>query len=59
MDSEFEASLVYIVSSRTARTSKGDPISKNQEANVLCEQEKALYPFAAICFILLSDFWPS
>jgi hypothetical protein len=29
--SEFEASLVYRVSSRTARATQGNPVSKNQE----------------------------
>jgi hypothetical protein len=32
--SEFEASLVYRVSSRTARTAQRNPVSKNQEKKV-------------------------
>jgi hypothetical protein len=31
--SEFEASLVYRVSSRTARATQRNPVSKNQKAN--------------------------
>jgi hypothetical protein len=32
-DSEFEASLVYRVSSRTARATQRNPVSKNQNNN--------------------------
>jgi hypothetical protein len=32
VDSEFEASLVYRVSSRTARATQRNPISKNKKA---------------------------
>ena len=34
--SEFEASLVYRVSSRTARATQGNPVSKNQEKSTDC-----------------------
>ena len=33
MDSEFAASLVYRVSSRTARTMQRNPVSKNKQTN--------------------------
>jgi hypothetical protein len=38
--SEFKASLVYRVSSRTARTTQRNPISKNQKQNKTKQQNK-------------------
>jgi hypothetical protein len=35
--SEFEASLVYKVSSRTARATQRNPVSKNQEKKKKCK----------------------
>jgi rare lipoprotein A (peptidoglycan hydrolase) len=38
--SEFEASLIYRVSSRTTRTTQRNPVSKNQNQNQNQKQEK-------------------
>jgi hypothetical protein len=38
--SEFEASLVYKVSSRTARAIQGNPVSKNQKEKKKKRKEK-------------------
>ena len=38
--SEFEASLVYRVSSRTARATQRNPVSKNQKTNKQKEKKK-------------------
>jgi hypothetical protein len=38
--SEFEASLVYRVSSRTARATQGNPVSKNQKEKRKKERRK-------------------
>jgi hypothetical protein len=38
--SEFEASLVYRVSSRTARTTQRNPVSKNQKTKTKPNQTK-------------------
>jgi hypothetical protein len=37
--SEFEASLVYRVSSRTARATQGNPVSKKQKQNKTNKQK--------------------
>jgi hypothetical protein len=62
--SEFEASLVYKVSSRTARAIQRNPVSKNQKpktknnkkriANMMGAGEMALWLRA---FAVLSDKW--
>ena len=40
--SEFKASLVYKVSSRTARATQRNPVSKNQKTNKQTNKETAL-----------------
>jgi hypothetical protein len=41
--SEYEASLVYRVSSRTARTIQRNPVSKNQKTNKQTNQKKRCF----------------
>jgi hypothetical protein len=38
--SEFEASLIYRVSSRTARATQGNPVSKNKNKNKTKQNKK-------------------
>jgi hypothetical protein len=45
--SEFKASLVYKVSSRTARAAQRNPVSKNQK------KKKSEYGYAAIRLVLV------
>jgi hypothetical protein len=45
--SEFEASLVYKVSSRTARATQRNPVSKNQKKKVIME---VLVDMISLCF---------
>jgi hypothetical protein len=40
--SEFEASLVYKVSSRTARATQRNPVSKNQKKKIIIIKKKAI-----------------
>jgi hypothetical protein len=48
--SEFEASLVYSVSSRTARATQRNPVSKNQKRKYFFEDVfNFLHMFACIC----------
>jgi hypothetical protein len=42
--SEFKASLVYRVSSRTARTTQRHPVSKNKQTNKLKKKKKKETP---------------
>jgi hypothetical protein len=42
--SEFKASLVYKMSSRTARATQRNPVSKNQK-----KKKKKIYPIASCC----------
>jgi hypothetical protein len=51
--SEFEASLVYKVSSRTARETQRNPVSKNQ--NEKKKNKKPKKPFIACCFLLFAE----
>jgi hypothetical protein len=44
--SEFEASLIYRVSSRIARTTQRNPVSKNQK------KKKKNWVFCFFCFVL-------
>jgi hypothetical protein len=50
--SEFEASLVYRVSSRTARTTQRNPVSKNQKKKKKKKKKKCKvpYPSGYACF---------
>jgi hypothetical protein len=43
--SEFEASLVYRVSSRTARAIQRNPVSKNQEKKWKETKERKYFPY--------------
>jgi hypothetical protein len=42
--SEFEASLVYRVSSRTARATQRNPVSKNKNKNKTKKERKKVKP---------------
>jgi hypothetical protein len=47
--SEFEASLVYRVSSRTARATQGNPVLKNKNINKNKQTNKKEYLLWASC----------
>jgi hypothetical protein len=55
--SEFEASLVYKVSSRTARATERNPVSKNQKKKKKKKRKEKKRKKAGLegsCFLLLS-----
>jgi hypothetical protein len=47
--SEFEASLVYKVSSRTARATQRNPVSKNKQTNKQQQQQNQKAVTPALC----------
>jgi hypothetical protein len=53
--SEFEASLVYKVSSRTARAIKRNPVSKNQKKKKKKKTNKQLFFDTAFPVVLLKS----
>jgi hypothetical protein len=50
--SEFEASLVYKVSSRTARATQRNPVSKNKKQKTKTKQKKKIYKGRFVCLFL-------
>jgi hypothetical protein len=53
--SEFEASLVYRVSSRTARATERNPVSKNKNKNKNKKEKRIALSFFLVLFFVFRD----
>jgi hypothetical protein len=50
---EFKASLIYRVSSRTAKVTQRNPVLKNQPTNQTVSSEQPIYTNTMLCLLLL------